>query len=109
MVRALPFLAFGPNVLERGSRALWEVHLAYYYGGLSLGNVASQSHGGQVSNPREAALQAWGERNPAALIWLRSPARSKPLRDFDFLDWPQSRPALERDLGSAIRFVQAPR
>ena len=27
------------------------------YGGLSPGNVASTSHGGQVSNPREAALQ----------------------------------------------------
>ncbi|HLL55185.1 MAG TPA: N-succinylarginine dihydrolase [Myxococcaceae bacterium] len=27
------------------------------YGGLSLGNVASAKHGGQVSNPREAALQ----------------------------------------------------
>jgi succinylarginine dihydrolase len=27
------------------------------YGGLSPGNVASTSHGGQISNPREAALQ----------------------------------------------------
>lgn len=27
------------------------------YGGLSAGNLASTSHGGQVSNPREAALQ----------------------------------------------------
>src|SRR5437588_6467933 len=27
------------------------------YAGLSVGNVASTSHGGQVSNPREAALQ----------------------------------------------------
>lgn len=27
------------------------------YGGLSPGNLASQSHGGKVSNPREAALQ----------------------------------------------------
>src|SRR5919198_5068202 len=27
------------------------------YGGLSPGNVASTSHGGQASNPREAALQ----------------------------------------------------
>ena len=32
----LPFLAFNPNVIERGSRALWELHLADYYGGLSL-------------------------------------------------------------------------
>src|SRR5687768_15249476 len=27
------------------------------YGGLSAGNLASTTHGGQVSNPREAALQ----------------------------------------------------
>lgn len=27
------------------------------YGGLSAGNIASTTHGGQVSNPREAALQ----------------------------------------------------
>ena len=32
----LPFLAFKTGVLERGSRALWELHLAYYFGGLSL-------------------------------------------------------------------------
>ena len=31
----LPFLAFNPGVEERGGRALWEAHLAYYYGGLS--------------------------------------------------------------------------
>jgi phosphate-selective porin OprO/OprP len=33
---SVPFLAFKPTVLERGSRALWELHAAYYYGGLSL-------------------------------------------------------------------------
>jgi phosphate-selective porin OprO/OprP len=32
----LPFLAFNPNVVERGSRALWELHTAFYRGGLSL-------------------------------------------------------------------------
>src|SRR5262245_19699140 len=32
----LPFLGFNPGVIERGSRALWELHLAYYHGGLSL-------------------------------------------------------------------------
>src|SRR5256886_10897412 len=29
---SVPFLAFAPGVLERGTRALWEAHLAYYYG-----------------------------------------------------------------------------
>lgn len=33
------------------------VGLTHNYGGLSVGNVASMSHGGQVSNPREAARQ----------------------------------------------------
>lgn len=33
---SVPFLAFGPNVIEKGDRALWELHTAYYYGGLSL-------------------------------------------------------------------------
>ncbi len=33
---SLPFLAFNNNVRERGYRALWELHTAYYYGGVSL-------------------------------------------------------------------------
>jgi len=33
---AVPFLAFNSNVVERGRRELWELHLAYYYEGLSL-------------------------------------------------------------------------
>jgi phosphate-selective porin OprO/OprP len=33
---SVPFLAFNPNVRERGERALWELHMAYYYGGLTL-------------------------------------------------------------------------
>mgnify|MGYP001209322649 CR=1 FL=1 len=32
----VPFLAFNPGVLEKGDRALWELHAAYYAGGLSL-------------------------------------------------------------------------
>jgi phosphate-selective porin OprO/OprP len=33
---SVPFLAFNPSVREQGAKALWELHLAYYYGGLSL-------------------------------------------------------------------------
>ena len=33
---AVPFLAFSDGVRERGYRALWELHVAYYYGGLSF-------------------------------------------------------------------------
>ncbi len=32
----VPFLAFSNGVVERGYRALWELHTAYYYQGLSL-------------------------------------------------------------------------
>lgn len=32
----LPFLAFNSDVRERGPRALWELHMAYYYRGLTL-------------------------------------------------------------------------
>lgn len=32
----VPFLAFNNNVRERGIRSLWDLHLAYYYGGFSL-------------------------------------------------------------------------
>ena len=35
-VANVPFLAFNDNVRERGSRQLWELHTAYYRGGLSL-------------------------------------------------------------------------
>jgi phosphate-selective porin OprO/OprP len=35
-VATVPFLAFNPGVIEHGERALWELHLAYYYGGLTL-------------------------------------------------------------------------
>ncbi|MGP0066806.1 MAG: porin, partial [Isosphaeraceae bacterium] len=32
----VPFLAFNNNVTEKGARALWELHMAYYYKGLTL-------------------------------------------------------------------------
>jgi len=32
----VPFLAFNDNVRERGARSLWELHLAYFYKGLTL-------------------------------------------------------------------------
>jgi phosphate-selective porin OprO/OprP len=32
----VPFLAFNPGVTEHGDRALWELHTAWYYGGLTL-------------------------------------------------------------------------
>jgi phosphate-selective porin OprO/OprP len=32
----VPFLAFNPGVTEKGDRALWELHTAWYSGGLTL-------------------------------------------------------------------------
>ena len=32
----IPFLAFNKDVVERGRRELWELHLAYFYKGLSV-------------------------------------------------------------------------
>lgn len=33
---AVPFLAFNNGVIEQGDRALWELHLAYFWNGLTL-------------------------------------------------------------------------
>ena len=38
------------------------------YGGLSVGNVASTLHGGQASNPREAALQGLAKMRALAKL-----------------------------------------
>jgi phosphate-selective porin OprO/OprP len=46
-----PFLGLGPNVLERGPRALWEAHLAYYLGGLSLVTALEGGHESYANGP----------------------------------------------------------
>jgi phosphate-selective porin OprO and OprP len=52
----LPILAFNDTVRERGSRALWELHTAYYYQGLSVlaawqGGVESYAKGLSGTKP----------------------------------------------------------
>jgi phosphate-selective porin OprO/OprP len=59
----LPFLAFGPNVLERGGRALWEVHLAYYYGA-----VAGVRDRGRPRGLLQRARRAAGPRPGQRLV-----------------------------------------
>ena len=44
------------------------VGLTHNYGGLSAGNVASTTHGGQKSNPREAALQGLEKMRQVAAL-----------------------------------------
>src|SRR5207244_4034147 len=60
---SVPFLAFGPDVLERGTRALWEAHLAYYYGGLSLVAALEGGHEsyskGTAAAPVRVPLHGW--------------------------------------------------
>jgi succinylarginine dihydrolase len=49
--------------MSRVIKKAWEVNFdglvgpTHHYGGLSWGNIASQLHGGDVSNPRHAAMQ----------------------------------------------------
>jgi phosphate-selective porin OprO and OprP len=85
----VPFLAFNPGVLERGARALWELHAAYYYGGLTLLGAWQSGY----------ETYAHGETGPAARIpiggWfaqagyiltgetIRDRTLVEPLRPFD--------------------------
>jgi phosphate-selective porin OprO/OprP len=48
---SVPFLGLSPDVLERGPRALWEAHLAYYLGGLSLVTAAEGGHESYSNGP----------------------------------------------------------
>ena len=52
----LPFLAFNPGVVERGGRALWEAHLAYYFGGLCFVSALEGGHEGYASSATAVVL-----------------------------------------------------
>ena len=85
---SLPFLAFFPTVLERGSRDLWEAHLAYYCGGLSL---VSTLEGGHESYSNGAAprvhvpVDGWSVQAGYLLTGetIRDRTNIQPLRPFD--------------------------
>jgi phosphate-selective porin OprO and OprP len=88
-VASLPFLAFGPNVLERGGRALWEAHLAYYYAGLSLVSTLEGGHEG-YSNGLAAPtvhvpVNGWSVQAGYLLTGetIRDRTNLQPLRPFD--------------------------
>ena len=83
-----PFLGLGPNVLERGPRALWEAHLAYYLGGLSLvtaieGGHESYSNG--TTAPVRIPLDGWFVQAGYLLTGetIRDRTTIQPLRPFD--------------------------
>ena len=85
----LPFLAFGPNVLERGGRALWETHLAYYYGGLSLVSALEGGHEGYANGVRAAPvhvpIDGWFVQGAYILTGetIRDHTLLQPLSPFD--------------------------
>ncbi|WP_397570779.1 OprO/OprP family phosphate-selective porin [Schlesneria sp. T3-172] len=59
---SLPFLAFTPGVTEHGSRALWEVHSAWYYGGLTLLGAyegGSESYATATGSRSRIPLSGW--------------------------------------------------
>jgi phosphate-selective porin OprO and OprP len=85
----LPFLAFGPNVLERGSRSLWEAHLAYYYEGLSLVTALEGGHeayaNGPAVPPLHVPINGWFVQGGYLLTGetIRDRTNIQPLRPFD--------------------------
>src|SRR5262249_33865127 len=86
---SVPFLAFGPNVLERGPRALWVAHLAYYRGGLSLlaelqGGQESYSNGPTAPVVR-TPIDGWFVQAGYLLTGetIRDRTTIQPLRPFD--------------------------
>lgn len=85
----LPFLAFNDDVVERGSRALWELHTAYYHGGLTLlaawqGGHESYAIGNQ-GTPVRIPIGGWFAQAGYIVTGetLRDRTLIDPLRPFD--------------------------
>jgi phosphate-selective porin OprO/OprP len=85
----LPFLAFKPDVRERGQRALWELHAAYYYGGLTLlgawqGGYESYALG-TTGAPTRIPIGGWFAQAGYILTGetIRDRTLVEPLRPFD--------------------------
>jgi phosphate-selective porin OprO/OprP len=87
---SVPFLAFNPNVMERGFRELWELHLAYYYQGLSLlgaWDSGFQDYAVGTSGPKPVRVPTAGYFVQAGYIVTGETIRDRtlidPLRPFD--------------------------
>ena len=85
----LPFLAFNPDVRERGTRALWELHTAYYNGGLTLmgawqGGYESYAKGANGSSTR-VPINGWFAQAGYILTGetLRDRTLIDPIHPFD--------------------------
>jgi phosphate-selective porin OprO/OprP len=85
----LPFLAFNSGVVERGDRALWELHAAYYRGGLSLmgawqGGYESYATGPNAPQTR-VPIHGWFAQAGYLVTGetVRDRTLVQPLRPFD--------------------------
>lgn len=86
---SVSFLAFRDNVVERGGRALWELHAAYYGGGLTLtgawqSGYESYATGPQVPKTR-VPINGWFVQAGYILTGetIRDRTLIQPLRPFD--------------------------
>ncbi len=86
----VPFLAFNTNVRERGERALWELHSAYYFKGLSLigaWDSGYQNYGIGRTGPAPIKLPTAGYFVQVGYILTGATLRDRtlidPLRPFD--------------------------
>ncbi len=80
----VPFLAFNNGVMERGYRALWELHAAYYYQGLSLlgaWDSGFQDYAFGTSGPRPVRVPTGGYFVQAGYILTGETIRDRTLID----------------------------
>jgi phosphate-selective porin OprO/OprP len=87
---SVPFLAFNDGVRERGGRALWELHVAYHYRGLSfLGTWDSgfQDYAHGSSGPPPVRIPTGGYFAQVGYVLTGETVRDRmliePLRPFD--------------------------
>jgi phosphate-selective porin OprO/OprP len=86
---SVPFLAFNPAVLERGGRALGELHTAYYHGGLSLlgaWQFGHESYSNGPTGPRtRIPIRGWFVQGGYILTGetIRDRTLIDPLHPFD--------------------------
>jgi phosphate-selective porin OprO/OprP len=86
---SVPFLAFNPGVLEHGSRALWELHTAYYCGGLSLLGAWQSGHesysNGATGARNQIPIEGWFVQAGYILTGetIRDRTLIQPLHPFD--------------------------
>jgi phosphate-selective porin OprO/OprP len=85
---SVPFLAFNPTVHEQGARALWELHAAYYYGGLTLLGAWQSGYEGYAktgASPDRIPINGWFVQAGYLLTGetIRDRTLIDPLRPFD--------------------------